>query len=311
MDAQRDECRAYAERQGWDVVAVFEDWQTGTELFERAEMTPLPRGDAARRLRRAPGRPPGPAEPQGAPPGLRPHRGRVRGRRRRLRHRRPLQPDPRRRLRRHRRVEPRRTSSRTWPAANATRSRRRPAARVRASRRSGSSGGRRQCRRRTARVVVRKVGYDEDPATIRHLRRMFVELDGGASLRRLAVALEADGVAPPYHARTGSMRWHATTIARILTDRVYIGEAIAYRTESVRERRTDGPSARRMRPRAEEEWVRLPDGTAPVVIDPALFARVQRRLDRNKTESLPPRPRPPGRHPAARLRRLRRRAATR
>ena len=33
------ECRAYAERQGWQVVAVFEDWQTGTELFERAEMT--------------------------------------------------------------------------------------------------------------------------------------------------------------------------------------------------------------------------------------------------------------------------------
>lgn len=282
MDAQRAECVAYAARQGWQVVAVFEDWQTGTELFERAEMTrcreAMRRGefdvllvDRLDRLSRK-------AHHQGFVRTEAEYAGVVvasatqdlsnpimvgvyggmaevnrddavrnmaRGKRQKVDKGLPLgsgQP----------------AFGLVW----------------RTETHALANGG----------IAVRKVGYAPDSATIGHLRRLFIAYDRGASLRQLAVALEVEGVAPPYFARSGSMRWHATTIARILADRIYVGEAIAYRTRTVRERRTGGPSARLMRPRAEEEWVRLPEGTAPVVVDAALFARVQRRLEQNKME---------------------------
>ncbi len=38
MDAQERECRAYAEQQGWAVVAVHREFHTGAELFERPAM---------------------------------------------------------------------------------------------------------------------------------------------------------------------------------------------------------------------------------------------------------------------------------
>jgi DNA invertase Pin-like site-specific DNA recombinase len=282
MDAQRAECLAYAERMGWVVVAIFEDWQTGTELFERTEMTrcreAMRRGefdvllvDRLNRLSRKAH-----------------HQGYIRTE----------------------------AEAAGVAVASATEDLSNPilvgvyGGMAEATRDEAVRNMKRGKRQKVANglplgsgqppfgliwrterqelangtVVVRKVGYDEDPATIFHLARCFGEFADGASLRQLAVALEADGVAPPYAARTGSMRWHATTIARILADRIYLGEAIAYRTESVRKKRTDGPSTRLMRDRPEEDWVRLPDGTAPVVIEPALFARVQHRLERNKTE---------------------------
>ena len=39
MESQEAECRTYAERMGWDVAAVYQDWHTGTELWERPEVT--------------------------------------------------------------------------------------------------------------------------------------------------------------------------------------------------------------------------------------------------------------------------------
>jgi hypothetical protein len=134
-------------------------------------------------------------------------------------------------------------------------------------------------------VTVRKVGYDVDPATVGHLRRIFRDYASGASLRSLAIALEAEGVLPPYHDRTGSTKWSTGTLRAILTGRVYIGEAEAFRTTSTREVNADGIRTRRHYRRPSEERIVLPEGTAPVVIDPALFARVQERLERNRRES--------------------------
>jgi site-specific DNA recombinase len=135
-------------------------------------------------------------------------------------------------------------------------------------------------KRPSASVVV---GWQDDPTTIDHLRRIFADYDAGLSLRQLAKALEADGVLPPYHKRTGGTRWSTGTLRVILSERLYIGEAEAYRTASSKVRdEASGERKRRHRQRPPEERMPLPAGVAPVVIDPALFARVQARLAGNK-----------------------------
>jgi hypothetical protein len=284
MDAQETECHAYAERQGWEVVAIFKDWQTGTELFERAEMTrcreAMRRGefdillvDRLDRLSRK-------AHHQGFIRTEAEYAGvsvasatqdlsnpimvgvyggmgeanrddlvknMARGKRTKAeKHGLPLgQGKPPFGL-------SWRTTSQAMP--------------------DGA-------------VVVRKVGYAEDPVTIGYLRRIFTDYDRGRSLRGLGMALEADGVLPPYHDRSGSTAWSAGTLRAILRNSVYIGRAEAFRTVSDRERNEHGEMTRRHRERASEDRVLLPAETAPVVIDPALFARVQCRLERSKRES--------------------------
>ena len=125
----------------------------------------------------------------------------------------------------------------------------------------------------------------EDLATVGHLRRIFADYDRGMSLRALGIALEADGILPPYHTRTGSTAWSAGTLRTILTDATYIGKGEAFRTISERVRTPDGRKVRRHRPRAAEDRIVLPSGVFPVVIDPAQFGRVQARLEANRRES--------------------------
>jgi DNA invertase Pin-like site-specific DNA recombinase len=283
MDAQRAECLAYAERHGWAVVAIYEDYQTGTELFERAEMTRcreamrrrafdfliVDRLDRLSRKAHHQGFIRTEAERYGVTVvsatedlsnpilvGVKAGiaeanrdeivRNMARGRRMKAAKGLPLgQGKPPYGL--------------TW--------------RIMATHLPDGS------------IAVRKVGYDIDPATVGHLRRIFRDYAQGASLRSLAITLEADGVLPPYHDRTGSTAWSVGTLREILTNRVYIGEAEAFRTTSTREPNPDGIKTRRHRRRPADDRVRLPDGTAPVVIDPALFARVQERLERNRRES--------------------------
>jgi len=282
MDAQRAECLAYAERQGWRVVAIFEDFQTGTELFERAEMTRCREAmrrrefdvllvDRINRLSRK-------AHHQGFIRTEAEYAGVI-------------------------------VDSATEDLSNpilvgvysgmaevtkdeAVRNMAR-GKRVKAAEFGLPLGQGKPPFGLNWRVVaqpkadgsatIRKVGYDEDPATIGHLRRIYRDYDRGLSLRALGRALESDGILPPYHERTGSTAWSAGTLRSILTDRIYIGDAEAFRTKSTRERNDAGASTRRHRP--TDERVRLPEGTAPIAIDPNLFARVQSRLEHNKRES--------------------------
>ena len=227
MDAQRAECIAYAERHGWQVVAIFEDYQTGTELFERAEMT---------RCREA----------------MRRREFDV------------LLVDRLNRLSRkaHHQGFIRTEAEYAGVAiASATEDLSNPilvgvyggmaevtkdadvknmarGKRIKATDHGLPLGQGKPpyglAWRTTAQpkpdgsVLVRKVGYDEDPATIGHLRRIYSDYAGRLSLRALALALEADGVLPPYHARTGRTTWSAGTLRALLTDRVYLGEAEAF-----------------------------------------------------------------------------------
>jgi hypothetical protein len=125
-----------------------------------------------------------------------------------------------------------------------------------------------------------------NPDTVENVRRIFADYDAGKSLRALGRELEADGILPPYHERTGSTTWQASSLRTILMDRVYIGEGEAFRTESRKVlNRATGVKELQRRSRPAEERVKLPAGTAPVVIEPEQFARVQARLQSNQARA--------------------------
>lgn len=114
------------------------------------------------------------------------------------------------------------------------------------------------------------------------VRWMFREYDGGLSLRRLGKRLRERGIATP----RGNLIWDPATIRAVLSNPHYVGQGWTRTTMVVQQ--PNGRKACVRRPR--EEWVLLPAGTYPRVVDEAVFARVQDRLMRNKTEC------PPGNH---------------
>jgi DNA invertase Pin-like site-specific DNA recombinase len=124
-----------------------------------------------------------------------------------------------------------------------------------------------------------KKRFEPDPDTIKVLRSIFRWYDEGCSLRSITKRLMDAGVKPPGFGHRGSVTWHAMTLRRILANENYIGIGYA-NTRDCREKRGGN-----WRPR--EEWIPLPEGTFPKVVDEALFARMQERLQRNKTECAP------------------------
>ena len=132
------------------------------------------------------------------------------------------------------------------------------------------------------------VAYEIDPATLPHLTWMFDEADRGATIRSIARGLVAAGVLPPYHDRTGATLWNVTTVRRILLNRQYVGEGVQFGVKL-----STQPDGTRKYARRElwdgegddgEKAIPLPPGTFPVVIDPALFERVQARLRKNSED---------------------------
>lgn len=115
---------------------------------------------------------------------------------------------------------------------------------------------------------------DADEAEI--VRRIFTEYDCGQSPRAIAGRLNADGIAAP----RGSY-WHTTAISGsprtsfgILRNPIYIGRLVYGRTKAV----TNPVSRRRhSRPNADEENVEQ-DVPHLRIIDQALWDRVQQRL---------------------------------
>lgn len=124
---------------------------------------------------------------------------------------------------------------------------------------------------------------EADPETVETLRLIFRWYDEGASLRRLDRKLRAVGIVPPDHGRTGSPVWSAPTLRKILTNENYVG--IGYARTTDRRKQPDGKRRNEILPR--EQWVRLPDGTFPQVVDADLWHRVQDRLQQNRRECPP------------------------
>ncbi|MFN8472253.1 MAG: recombinase family protein [Anaerolineae bacterium] len=120
----------------------------------------------------------------------------------------------------------------------------------------------------------KKAAYDIDPATAPIVRRIFNEAVSGRSLRQIAQGLTDEGIPTPTGRRA---EWRPNAISEILHHRAYTGEAYAWRLVVQKEN-----GNRHIRVRPEEEWIALPDGTIPLLVDLATWEAAQAILAENK-----------------------------
>lgn len=115
-----------------------------------------------------------------------------------------------------------------------------------------------------------------NPVTGPIAQRIFRDIAGGKTLRSVAMALQAEGIPTP----GGRGSWRHSMLHFILHDPAYVGDAYAfrYKTEKVNGRRLT-----RMLP--PEEWIPLPDGTIPPLVDRATFDAVAAILKRNQAKA--------------------------
>ncbi len=127
-----------------------------------------------------------------------------------------------------------------------------------------------------------KSRYVENAETARWVRFMFDEAERGTSIRGICKALEARGVLPPRHERTGSLRWGVSVVRQILTEEHYTGTGYAFRDKVVSK---PGQKQKVVRlPIDHPDRVKLPDGTFPVLISQVQFDRVAAMLAANVHE---------------------------
>ena len=119
------------------------------------------------------------------------------------------------------------------------------------------------------------VGYDEDPATARIVRRIYAEYLAGKTLRAIALLLTRERVLCPSRK---SHRWSYVSVRERLVDERYAGADVAWRHE----RRRTKNDKKGWCYRAPEDRVALPEGTIPALVDQATWDACQARLRTNK-----------------------------
>jgi site-specific DNA recombinase len=119
-----------------------------------------------------------------------------------------------------------------------------------------------------------KSAYQIDSFAGAIVQRIFREAGFGQSLRAIAIGLGNDGIPSPGQ----KPHWHFTTVRLILRNSLYIGEAVALRTKTVRRK----GGGYRMTRRPEREHIPLPAGVAPPLVDRGTFDVVQSRLQLNQ-----------------------------
>lgn len=118
---------------------------------------------------------------------------------------------------------------------------------------------------------------DETKAPV--VRRIFAEAADGKTLRQIAHDLTRDGIPTPTQTGNG---WRHSAVRQILADRVYAGQAAAFRHAYART--PDGRVVARRR--SDEEQIPLPAGVAPAIVDQETFEAVQDRLRLNKAHAV-------------------------
>jgi site-specific DNA recombinase len=121
-------------------------------------------------------------------------------------------------------------------------------------------------------------GYEIDPATAAVVRRIKDEVLIGKPLRRVCLDLVADGVPTPARSAIGA--WYPSTVRDILTDSFYWGQPRAFRDAVVKER---GRVTRTRRPEAEQ--VALPASVAPPIFTEDEAGAVMARLVANRDQA--------------------------
>lgn len=131
-------------------------------------------------------------------------------------------------------------------------------------------------------IHVDENGYEWTPYKV--MCFIFTLLRQGTSERTVARKLNVLEVPPPQKvARNGDRgHWHPGTIHILINNPIYIGEVWVNRTQKIINQKT-GKKNSSIRPR--EDWVLLPEGTAPALIDRETFEAIQRQQQVNKQEA--------------------------
>lgn len=141
----------------------------------------------------------------------------------------------------------------------------------------------------------RKTRLEEDPMTAPIVRRIFHEAASGASLRRIANSLDADGVPTPSQAKEASTRrhianhWTRPSLRGILTNPCYMGAGVAYRWKTEKRKRLNPRTGRVkttsiMRPN-QNPGVPLPAESVPALVTAEEWYAVRAWSARNKEEA--------------------------
>jgi site-specific DNA recombinase len=120
--------------------------------------------------------------------------------------------------------------------------------------------------------------YLIDPKEAKVVRRIFKMAKDGMPLNKIADTLTKERIPTP----RGAPIWHRSTLRQMLTNRAYTGEAIAYKWHQVKE---PGKKVEKVVQRPQEQWIKLPEGVIPPLVDVATFEAVQQQLARNKQQA--------------------------
>jgi len=106
---------------------------------------------------------------------------------------------------------------------------------------------------------------------------IFDLLKQGASLHGTAKRLNDMGIPPPLQPKKREPHWTATKIQRIVQNPIYVGEVWCNRYKRVGKRLIERP---------KEEWILLPEGTAPALIDRETLDEIIKNLSYHKQDSI-------------------------
>jgi site-specific DNA recombinase len=119
-----------------------------------------------------------------------------------------------------------------------------------------------------------KAALEIDEGTAPVVQRIFREASAGVPLRRIAIDLTKDGIPTPMQR---SHVWSSSTIHEILRRRAYFGEAAAWGWKRPRNHAQVYDSSKA---------IALPDGTIPPLIDQGVWESIQPILANNKVKAI-------------------------
>jgi DNA invertase Pin-like site-specific DNA recombinase len=110
------------------------------------------------------------------------------------------------------------------------------------------------------------------------VRRIYRHLAGGGSLASMVKRLRSEGVPSP-----AKGEWGAPGLSRLVRNEAYKGIAYARRWETFKN--AYGKRDSRLRPKAD--WIPLPEGTIPAIIEPELWGKANAQIERNRATEGP------------------------
>ncbi|HEY7125658.1 MAG TPA: recombinase family protein, partial [Ktedonobacterales bacterium] len=117
------------------------------------------------------------------------------------------------------------------------------------------------------------------------VQHIFELLKKGESLAKVTVTLNNLGIPTPMRKNRKGQdgKWLRGTIYLIADNPIYMGMVYANRYKFIKNPRSGKMESK---PRPREEWIPLPEGIAPPIIDRSTFEAIQQQLAINKQESL-------------------------